>query len=73
MKIRVHVSPRSSRNQVSKLENGGYKIFLTAAPVDGKANSSLIKLLSDYFDVGKSKIKIVRGETNKNKIIEILD
>jgi len=31
------------------------------------------KLLSDYFDKPKSKIKIASGATNKNKTIEIFD
>jgi uncharacterized protein (TIGR00251 family) len=71
VKISLKITPRASRNQIKYLEDGTYKIFLTAAPVDGKANESMIELLSEYFDVAKSKIKIVRGLTNKNKIVEI--
>lgn len=74
MKISVRVLPRSSRNEVvGKMADGTLKVKLTAAPVDGKANEALIKLLSDEFKVARSKIKLVSGLTSKNKIIEIVN
>jgi uncharacterized protein len=72
MIIQARISPRSSQNRVIKNSDGSFKIFLTAAPIDNKANESLIKLLSAHFDVGKTKIKILRGESSKNKTIEII-
>jgi len=73
-KIKIRVLPRSSKNEVvGKMSDGTLKIKLTAPPVDGKANEALIKLLADYFDISKSKIKIATGATNKNKTIEILN
>lgn len=71
-KITVRVLPRSSKNEVAgPMADGALKIKLTTAPVDGKANKELIKLLADYFRVAKSKIKIAAGATGRNKIIEI--
>ncbi|MEK7625498.1 MAG: DUF167 domain-containing protein [Patescibacteria group bacterium] len=70
--LNCRVLPRSSRNEVmGEMADGTLKVKLTAAPVDGKANDALIDLLSEYFQVAKSKIKIVRGGTSKNKTIEI--
>jgi len=48
------------------------KIYLTAAPIDGRANKELIKLLSEKLGVSKSKVRIIRGEKSKEKVIEIL-
>lgn len=74
MKIHLRVLPRSSKNEVVGLmADGTLKVKLTAPPVDGKANDALIKLLADYFDKPKNKIKIASGTTSKNKTIEILD
>lgn len=71
-KIKIKVIPRSSRNEiVGAMSDGTLKIKLTAPPVDGKANEALIKLLSDHYNIPKSKIKIVSGLTSKNKTIEI--
>ncbi len=73
-KIKIRVLPRSSKNEViGEMSDGTLKIKLTAAPVDGAANDALIKLLAEYFDKPKSKIKIAAGATSKNKMIEIVD
>ncbi len=71
MKINIRVIPRSSKNEIIKEENR-YKIKITAAPVDGKANEAVIKLLSKEFDVPKSRIKIARGGACRDKVVEII-
>ncbi len=71
MLIHIKVTPRSSKNEILLQPDGSYKIRLTVPPVDGAANKKIIELLSDYFDVAKSKIVIVRGESSRNKLIEI--
>lgn len=73
-KISIKVIPRSSINKIiDKNENGVLKIKLTAPPIDDKANKMLIKFLSAEWGIPKSKIKIIYGETSKNKIIKIED
>lgn len=72
MRIYVKVSPRSSKNEVTKISEGEYKVKLTAAPVDNQANEMLIRVLEQYFDVPKSTLKIIGGKTAKTKLIEIL-
>jgi len=70
--LTVKIIPRSSQNQiVGEQEDGTLKIKLTAAPVDGAANKALVELLSKHFGVSKSKIKIIKGETNKIKIVAV--
>lgn len=72
MRIYVKVTPRSSQNKVEKISEGEYKVKLTAPPVDNQANIMLIRVLADYFGVGRSSLKIVGGKSAKIKIIEIL-
>ena len=72
MIIYVKVIPRSSKNEIVVQSDGVYKICITAPPVDGEANKKIIELLSDYFDVAKSKIVIVRGESSRNKVVEVM-
>lgn len=71
MRIYVKVSPRSSRNEVTKISEGEYKVKLTAPPVDGEANIMLLKILSEYFSVPKSSLQIVGGKSAKTKIVEL--
>lgn len=70
MIIDVKVNARSKNNCVI-VKKGNYRVNLTAKPVDGQANNSLIKLLSEYFDIPKSKISIIKGEKCRNKTLEI--
>ena len=66
--LSVKVAPKSSRNKIEKIENGRLKIKITTAAEKGKANEAVIKLLSDAFDIAKSQIILIQGETNPLKI-----
>lgn len=72
MIINVRVIPRA---RVQKIVADGdvYRVYTNAAPADGAANAAVIKMLARYYDVPKSCIKIVRGETSHNKVVNIGD
>ncbi len=75
-RILVKLSPNASRNEVKGWADGPdgkrmLKASVTAVPEKGKANAALIELLAAHFGVPKSRISIVRGETEKLKTIEI--
>jgi uncharacterized protein len=67
--LSVKVIPNSSKCEVAGVIDGSLKIKLDCPPIEGKANERCIKLLSDILKIPKSDIKILRGETSKNKII----
>ena len=71
MKISVKVIPKSSKNEIIGWEGDILKVKLTVSPEKGKANEALIALLSKEYGVPKSQIEILKGETSRNKIIEI--
>ncbi len=72
MIISVKVVANARQNRV-KEEGERYKVYLTAPPAEGRANKLLIGLLSDYFKVKKSGIKIISGILSKSKTIEVID
>jgi len=72
MRVYVKVIPKSSKNKIEKISDEEYKVWLTALPIEGKANKSLIEKLADYFNVSKSNVEIVGGKTSKIKIVDIL-
>ncbi|MEO0097428.1 MAG: DUF167 domain-containing protein [candidate division WOR-3 bacterium] len=69
--IKIRVIPNAKKNEVVKEENR-LKVYLTAPPIEGKANKVLIEILAEYFNVRKGQIKIIKGEKSKDKIIEII-
>ncbi len=70
MLLRVRISPNASKNEI--IADGEIiKVKLTAPPVDGKANKALIALLSKHYKVPKTSIKIIKGETSRDKTLLI--
>jgi hypothetical protein len=70
-KFKVIVKTNSKENEIVGFDETkkAYKINLKAKPIDGKANIELIKFLSREL---KKQVRIVRGLTNKEKIIETI-
>ena len=64
----IKISPNSKTNEIIKTQNET-KIKITAQPIDGKANKSLVEFLSKQFKIPKTFIKIIKGETSKEKTI----
>jgi uncharacterized protein len=71
MIINVTVSPKASRNELTKLSDTIFKAKVTAPPEKGKANAKVIELLSKHFKTAKSNITIKAGSTSKEKLFEI--
>jgi len=65
------IQPRASRNQILGIHNHCLKIKLTSLPVDGAANQACIKFLAKAFGISPSRISIIKGETSRNKIIQL--
>lgn len=69
--VRIRAVPRAAKNKIQGLYNNALKVRLTSAPVDGKTNQALIRVLSKSLAVPKSRIRLLQGETNHNKLIRI--
>ena len=68
--ISLRVRPGSSRDAIA-LDGKLLRIQLTAAPVDGKANQRLLRLLAQRLGVRQSDLSIVRGQTSRDKLVEV--
>ena len=67
--FRVHVQPRSARNQVVGLHGDALKVKLTAPPVEGAANAACTAFLAEALGIAKSSVRILSGQTGRHKII----
>jgi uncharacterized protein (TIGR00251 family) len=71
--ISVRVATRMPRTElIGIMDDGTLKITLNSAPVDGKANDELVRYLSEVFQLPRSNIEIVAGNTSKNKLISLI-
>lgn len=66
--VNIKISPNAKKNEIIN-EGEISKIKITAQPIDGKANKCLIEYLSKEFKIPKTYIKILKGETSKEKTI----
>lgn len=73
VKLNLFIQPKASKNEIIGPHNGALKIKITAPPVDGKANAELVEFLSEILEIPKRRIEILKGETGRNKSVEILD
>ena len=71
MKIFVKVKPGTKKEEVTKVDDTHFVVSVKAPPVEGKANDAIVRVLSDYFDIPKSHVQILKGGKGRNKIIEI--
>ncbi len=72
MLVEVRVTPNARRAKVVQ-EGDGLHVWVDAPAVEGKANRRLVEILAKHFGVRKSKIRIVRGEKGRRKVIEVPD
>ena len=48
-----------------------YEIWVKAKAIDGKANQAVVKILSEYFDIAKSKLVLIKGKRTRDKIFMV--
>jgi hypothetical protein len=70
-RLKVRITPRSSRNQIAVSRDGVLSLKLTAPPIEGAANKAAVELLADRLRVGKSRIALVSGAKSREKTFEI--
>ncbi len=66
----IRVTPHAKQNKVVDAD-GVLRVYTTTAPENGRANDAVVKLLAEYMDVPKSRIKILKGLTSRDKIISV--
>lgn len=75
IKLRVHVQPRSSRpgwgKTVDSQDNQWLQLKVSAPPVEGAANEAVVKFIARELRVAKSRVKLIKGEKSRYKVVSI--
>ena len=71
MKVVCFVKPRAKQTKIEKTGENQFSIWVNEPPIDNKANKAVIEILSEYFNVSKSDILLLRGERSKIKVFNI--
>jgi uncharacterized protein (TIGR00251 family) len=71
MRISVDLHPNSSKQEIIKIDQTHFVVYLHKPAVENKANLELIKVLAEYFEVSKSSVNFTSGLKSKKKVLEI--
>jgi uncharacterized protein len=69
--LAIRVQPRAKRSEIAGERGGAVLIRVSAAPVDGKANEAVCRLIAERAGVPRSAVRIVRGESSRDKVVRI--
>jgi hypothetical protein len=70
-RIALKVQPGASADRLLGKSGETWKLAVTAPPVDGRANRACIEFLAGLLRVPRSSIRIVRGDTSRQKLVAI--
>lgn len=65
--IRVHVQPKSRREQILGMHGDRIKLAVTEPPDKGKANEAVQRLIAAALNLAPSRVELLRGSTSRQK------
>jgi uncharacterized protein YggU (UPF0235/DUF167 family) len=69
--LRVRLTPRAHRDAIDGVRDGLVLARVRAAPVDGRANVALCKLLAKRLGVPPSRVQLIRGQAAREKLVRV--
>ena len=71
VRLEVRVRPRANKSSIGGVTGGALDVALAAPPVDGAANEELVTTLARACSVSRSRVRLVRGEGARTKLVTI--
>ncbi len=70
-RLAIRCVPRGGVDRIEGVVDGSLRIRVAAPAVDGAANDALLRLLADELGVARGAIRLIAGETGRNKVVAI--
>ena len=70
-RISLRVAPGAARAKVVGRHGEAWKVRVSAAPENGKANDAVVRLLADARSVPRGDIAIVSGHSSRDKLVTL--
>jgi hypothetical protein len=71
-KLNVRVIPNAKKDEFAGRREGEWVLRLNAPAIEGKANKAATEFVSRFFEVPRSAVLLVRGESSRHKIFQIV-
>jgi uncharacterized protein len=70
-RLQLRVAPGAGRAQVVGRHGTAWKVRVTAAPENGKANEAVVRLLADTLSLPRRDVAIVSGHAARDKVVAL--
>ena len=67
--LRVKVQPNARRQEIRETGKHEYSVRVLAPPSEGKANKEVIKIIASHFQLPLSRVRIIKGQKSRQKLI----
>lgn len=69
--LSVRVTPKASRSRIELDSGGRVKVYVTAPPEDGKANTAVCELVAKLLGVPRTSVEVASGHTSRDKNLRL--
>lgn len=69
--LKLHVTPRGSKNEITGWRDDTLCVKITAPPVEGAANAAIVKFIADALGIRRSQVEIATGEKSREKTLRV--
>lgn len=69
--LNLHVQPGAKRNEIVGLHGDALKVRLAAPPIEGRANTALLRFFAERCGVPLSHVELLQGRQSRQKRIAI--
>ena len=70
--LRVKVHPGAREDRLDEKGPAAYEAWVKAEPEQGKANTSVLRLLAAHLGIEAKRLRIIKGATAPSKIVAVL-
>jgi uncharacterized protein len=70
-RVRIRLTPRAGRDELTLREDGVVLVRVTAPPVDGRANAAACALVAKRAGVAKSRVSVATGARSRDKVLAV--
>nr|XP_006813994.1 PREDICTED: UPF0235 protein C15orf40 homolog isoform X2 [Saccoglossus kowalevskii] len=70
--IIIQAKPGAKHNSITDISSESVGVQIAAPPLDGEANTTLVKYLALVLNVRKSDVSLDRGSRSRSKIVKIM-
>lgn len=69
--LTLYVQPGAKRTEISGLYDGALRVRLASTPIEGRANTALLKYIAKLFDVPVKQVELKQGDKSRWKVVMV--